>query len=48
MDSMSIIGMASVIASAICMGIGSIGTGLGEGKAVQQALKHLPLQRRQG
>lgn len=44
MDSMSIIGMASVIASAICMGIGSIGTGLGEGRAVQQALTAIAQQ----
>ena len=44
MDSVSIIGMASIIAAGICMGIGAIGPGVGQGRAVQGALSAIAQQ----
>lgn len=44
MDSMTVIGIASVAAAALCMGIGSIGPALGEGRAIQQALASIAQQ----
>lgn len=44
MDSMTVIGIASVAAAALCMGIGSIGPALGEGRAIQQALTSIAQQ----
>ncbi len=44
MDSMTIIGIASVAAAALCMGIGSIGPALGEARAIQQALSSMAQQ----
>ena len=41
MDSISIIAMASIITSGLCMGIGAIGPGLGQGRAVQGALSSI-------
>jgi F-type H+-transporting ATPase subunit c len=38
MDNSTVIAAASIIGAAVCMGIGSIGPGLGEGRAVAQAL----------
>lgn len=38
MDSISIIGMASILGAGIGMGIGAIGPAIGEGRAVAQAL----------
>ena len=37
MDSVSLIGMASIIAAGLTIGIGAIGPALGEGRAVAQA-----------
>lgn len=44
MDSMTVIGVASVAAAALCMGIGSLGPALGEGRAIQQALTSIAQQ----
>ena len=44
MDSVSIIGMASIIAAGICMGVGAIGPGVGQGRAVQGALSAIAQQ----
>jgi len=44
MDSSTWIGVVSVSAAAICMGIGSIGPALGEGRALQQALSSIAQQ----
>lgn len=44
MDSISVIGMASIISAGISMGIGAIGPALGEGRAVAQALSALAQQ----
>ena len=44
MDSISVIGMASVIAAAICMGIGAVGPGLGMGRATSAALSSMAQQ----
>jgi F-type H+-transporting ATPase subunit c len=44
MDSMTVIGITSVAAAALCMGIGSIGPALGEGRAIQQALSSMAQQ----
>ena len=38
MDSQTIIAAVSIIGAALCMGIGSLGPGFGEGRAVAQAL----------
>jgi F-type H+-transporting ATPase subunit c len=44
MDSISIIGMASVITAGLTIGIGAIGPALGEGRAVAQALSSIAQQ----
>lgn len=44
MDSVTLIGMASIIAAGITMGLGSIGPALGEGRAVQGALSAIAQQ----
>jgi len=44
MDSMTVIAIVSVAASALCMAIGSIGPALGEGKAIVQALSSIAQQ----
>jgi F-type H+-transporting ATPase subunit c len=44
MDSISLIGMASIIASGLTIGIGAIGPALGEGRAVAQALSSIAQQ----
>ncbi len=44
MDSISIIGMASILAAGIGMGIGAIGPAIGEGRAVAQALTAMAQQ----
>lgn len=44
MDSMSLIGMVSVITAGLTIAIGSIGPALGEGRAVAQALSAIAQQ----
>ncbi|GGX61835.1 F0F1 ATP synthase subunit C [Saccharospirillum salsuginis] len=44
MDSLSLIGMASIITAGLTIAIGSIGPALGEGKAVSQALSSIAQQ----
>jgi F-type H+-transporting ATPase subunit c len=44
MDSISVIGMASIITAGLTIGIGSIGPALGEGRAVAQALSSIAQQ----
>jgi F-type H+-transporting ATPase subunit c len=44
MDSKTVIAIASIAASAICMAIGSIAPALGEGKAISQALSSIAQQ----
>ena len=44
MDSYTWIGMISIAAAAICMGVGSIGPALGEARALQQALSAMAQQ----
>ena len=44
MDSISLVGMASVIASGLTIAIGSIGPALGEGRALAQALSAIAQQ----
>ena len=44
MDSVSIIGMASIITAGITIAIGSVGPALGEGRAVAQALSSIAQQ----
>ncbi len=44
MDSVSLIGMASIIAGGLTIGIGAIGPALGEGRAVAQALSSMAQQ----
>jgi len=44
MDSISVIAIVSIAASALCMAIGSIGPAMGEGKAVAQALSSIAQQ----
>jgi F-type H+-transporting ATPase subunit c len=44
MDSISLIGMASIIAAGLTIGIGAIGPALGEGRAVAQALSSMAQQ----
>jgi F-type H+-transporting ATPase subunit c len=44
MDTVSVIGMASIISAGICMGVGAVGPALGEGRAVAQALSALAQQ----
>jgi F-type H+-transporting ATPase subunit c len=44
MDSYSIIGAVSVLGACLCMGIGSIGSALGEGHAAAAALQAMAQQ----
>jgi F-type H+-transporting ATPase subunit c len=44
MDSVTLIGMASVITAGLCIAIGAIGPALGEGRAVAQALSSIAQQ----
>jgi F-type H+-transporting ATPase subunit c len=44
MDSISIIGLASIITAGLTIAIGSIGPALGEGRAVSQALSAIAQQ----
>jgi F-type H+-transporting ATPase subunit c len=44
MDNIGLIGMASVIASGLCIGIGAVGPAIGEGRAVAQALTSIAQQ----
>ena len=44
MDSVSLIGMASVITAGLTIGIGAIGPALGEGRSVAQALSSMAQQ----
>lgn len=44
MDSISLIGMASVITAGVTIAIGAIGPALGEGRAVAQALAAMAQQ----
>jgi F-type H+-transporting ATPase subunit c len=44
MDSMTVMGVASIAGAAVCMAIGSVGPALGEGRAIQQALSSIAQQ----
>ena len=44
MDSMSLIAVASIVTSGICIGFGSLGPALGEGRALAQALGSIAQQ----
>jgi F-type H+-transporting ATPase subunit c len=44
MDSVSLIGMASIITAGLTIAIGSIGPALGEGRAVSEALRSIAQQ----
>lgn len=44
MDSYAIIGAVSVLGACLCMGIGSIGSALGEGQAAAAALQAMAQQ----
>lgn len=44
MDSVSLIGMASIISAGLTIGIGAIGPALGEGRALAQALSAMAQQ----
>ena len=44
MEPLEIIGAASVLGACICMGVGSIGSALGEGNAAASALKAMSQQ----
>lgn len=44
MDAVSVIGITSIAAAALCMAIGSIGPAMGEGKAIAQALQSIAQQ----
>ena len=44
MDSISLIGMASVVTAGLTVAIGSIGPSLGEGRSVAQALSSIAQQ----
>jgi F-type H+-transporting ATPase subunit c len=44
MDSISVVSVASIIAAGICMGIGSIGPALAQGRAVHSALSSIAQQ----
>ena len=44
MDSISLIGLGSIISAGLTIGIGAIGPALGEGRAVAQALSSLAQQ----
>lgn len=44
MDKITMIGVASIMAAALCMAIGAIGPALGEGRAIAQALSAIAQQ----
>ena len=44
MDSYAIIGAVSILGACLCMGIGSMGSALGEGRAAAAALKAMAQQ----
>jgi F-type H+-transporting ATPase subunit c len=44
MDKIIMIGIGSIVAAALCMGIGALGPALAEGKAVAQALAAIAQQ----
>jgi F-type H+-transporting ATPase subunit c len=44
MDSVSLIGMASVVTAGLTIGVGAIGPALGEGRAVAQGLASIAQQ----
>jgi F-type H+-transporting ATPase subunit c len=44
MDTTSIIALASIFSAGICMGLGALGPGLGQGRAVQGALSSMAQQ----
>jgi F-type H+-transporting ATPase subunit c len=44
MDSVTVIAIVSIAASALCMAIGSIGPAMGEAKAIAQALSSIAQQ----
>lgn len=44
MDNLSLVAIASILASGLCIAIGSIGPALGEGRAVSQALASIAQQ----
>ncbi len=44
MDSMTLVAIASILAAAVCIGVGAIGPALGEGRAVAQALSAIAQQ----
>jgi F-type H+-transporting ATPase subunit c len=44
MDHSTIIAVASILAAGLCMGLGSIGPALGEGRAVADALRSIAQQ----
>ncbi|HVP00777.1 MAG TPA: F0F1 ATP synthase subunit C [Bryobacteraceae bacterium] len=44
MDNLTVVGVASIAASALCMAIGSIGPAMGEAKAIAQALSAIAQQ----
>jgi len=44
MDSVTLIGMASILSAGLTIGIGSIGPALGEGRAVAEALSAIAQQ----
>ena len=44
MDTVSVIGITSIAAAALCMAIGSIGPAMGEAKAIAQALRSIAQQ----
>lgn len=44
MDSMTVIAISSIAAAGVCMGAGSLGPALGEGRAIQQALSSIAQQ----
>ena len=44
MDSLTLVAVASIVASGLCIGIGAIGPALGEGRALAQALGSIAQQ----
>ena len=44
MDNLSLVAIASIIASGLCIGIGAIGPALGEARALAQALSSIAQQ----
>jgi len=44
MDNLSLVAIASIITSGLCIGIGAIGPALGEGRALAQALSSIAQQ----